>query len=866
MASERERPTGDDPVAWSEYWGNLGQSWRTQPEIDPTRQEYLTERRTIQPDLVQGMYPFRGVALTRADVEWLLAAHDSGLGYIGPIIWADEEGPSHDSRRGLDLRGALLDDVDLSGLPLAELVAMLLLSEKNVVMDAVSSSDEATEIIWRAQTHFERASFRGAHLEGAFLVECLMSGADFSGANLTRTVLYGGRLTGATFVGARMRGANLMEVRGDDTDFHDAILDGAVFSISDLRRANFANASLIPLDPFPESRRQRGLTPEVALDNCHLEGANFTNALMYGADLTGAYLDGALLDGAHLDGAKMAKIRVSSEALKKATIAPSLADATQQEWAAKGQPWRKHPEIDSTRQAELRELLRRPDDEAAHSFPLTGAALTRADVEWLLAMHEDGRGPVDWQDAAQRERWGIDLRGANLQGVDLQGLPLARARAGFRLAPSHDAPPRSELAGRTNLSRANLSYAHLEGADLTGADLEQARLDWARLDHANLSNARLEVLSARWAHFEHANFFNASLSGTFDDAHLEHAQAMASRFIGAQMKTAHLQDADFTGARLRDVNLSGAFLDGARCRQTVFLNLDVGPLSPTRWPSNLEGASLVSVDFTDARLDECALQGATLHNAILAGARLDSADLTSATLAGADLRRSAFTPRTRLDGAMFGDKRHGPARVAGVIWGGVDMSGVAWKRLPILGDEVAARTRRDASGRKLSHAERLLRYQEAVRANAQLAGALTQNGLNELAAPYAYRARVLQRKTLLRQIIWRGEVSRCGPYLLTSLLGLLTGYGYRVGRILIAYLLLVTAFAVALFALGKSPGHPIAPQDALLISLTAFHGRVFSDQFTPNSAQTWITAIEAIVGLVIESVFIAMLTQRFFGR
>lgn len=71
-------------------------------------------------------------------------------------------------------------------------------------------------------------------------------------------------------------------------------------------------------------------------------------------------------------------------------------------------------------------------------------------------------------------------------------------------------------------------------------------------------------------------------------------------------------------------------------------------------------------------------------------------------------------------------------------------------------------------------------------------------------------------------------------------------------------------------ALVQRNGHYYAPhlplQVAFLESITAFHGRVFSGLFAPNTPQIWVTAFEAIAGLVIEGVFIAMLTQRFFGK
>jgi uncharacterized protein YjbI with pentapeptide repeats len=79
------------------------------------RQVYLTTRRAITPDLAQGLYPFTGIKLSRADIEWLLAAHEDGR---GPVDWGDE---SQRDRQGLDLRGADLRQVNLSGLPLARL-------------------------------------------------------------------------------------------------------------------------------------------------------------------------------------------------------------------------------------------------------------------------------------------------------------------------------------------------------------------------------------------------------------------------------------------------------------------------------------------------------------------------------------------------------------------------------------------------------------------------------------------------------------------------------------------------------------------------------------------------------------------------
>jgi hypothetical protein len=82
-----QRPINDDREAWKAYWKTQGQPWRTEPEIDAERKIYLTERREINPNIEQGIYPFKDIMLSRADVEWLLTTHENGK---GPIDWRDE--------------------------------------------------------------------------------------------------------------------------------------------------------------------------------------------------------------------------------------------------------------------------------------------------------------------------------------------------------------------------------------------------------------------------------------------------------------------------------------------------------------------------------------------------------------------------------------------------------------------------------------------------------------------------------------------------------------------------------------------------------------------------------------------------------
>src|SRR2546421_8337769 len=104
-----ERPNRNDHRAWHAYWEAQDQAWRTEPEIDIQRQQYLDERLTVE-EREWEKYPFKDIVLNRADVEWLLANYDESER-------AEQSYQQLQRRNGLDLRGADLRKVDLRGLP-----------------------------------------------------------------------------------------------------------------------------------------------------------------------------------------------------------------------------------------------------------------------------------------------------------------------------------------------------------------------------------------------------------------------------------------------------------------------------------------------------------------------------------------------------------------------------------------------------------------------------------------------------------------------------------------------------------------------------------------------------------------------------
>lgn len=504
-------------------------------------------------------------------------------------------------------------------------------------------------------------------------------------------------------------------------------------------------------------------------------------------------------------------------------------DAWRAYWEARGWPWRTQPEIDGRRQTYLSAQRDIMPNSKKSVYPFKDICLTRADVEWLLATHEsDGHsGPVDWFDERQRRRAGLDLRGAALAGINLTGLPLAGLRGGLTEDEWRNAQARQMESAALHLEGADLSDAHLEGAILEGAHLEEARLRDAHLERANL----------RFAHLE-----------------------------GASLASASLERAALLGA-----TLDGAILNGAR----------------------LEFAELGNVSLAGAELFAAHLEGARLSNAYLAGKRMSHNALERvrrwrsdfpASLPGANIGGMFCDPATILDDAVLGDPTYGSVSVADVRWGGVNLAVLDWTPVKLLGDEREARQEAADSvgGHHKDQETRLAEYRTALRANRQMAVALRDQGLNEEADRFAYRAQVLHRDVLLIQALWRADhgqpkataaiklwqrLQKLSAYLFSYFLDILAGYGYRPGRSFVAYVLSLLVFALLYYVVGQDVHTSLTVIDAISLSINSFHGRGFlPSTVIPGDPVTVLAAVEAIVGLVIEISFIATFTQRFFGR
>ncbi len=326
---------------------------------------------------------------------------------------------------------------------------------------------------------------------------------------------------------------------------------------------------------------------------------------------------------------------------------------------------------------------------------------------------------------------------------------------------------------------------------------------------------------------------------TWRHGHVEFADLRGIYLANVNLSRASFMVCDFSNANLIHANMSGADL----------------------FRSNLSGADFVEANLCGANLMGTDLRGTQLANANLTKAILFLANLSGASLIGANLAGVSLV-RARLDDDTDLTDTHVDAHVSlgDVKWGGVSLSRVRWADADTLGDEDAAWQPNFPNGQQKDNAKRLADYQNGVVAYRQVATVLHSQGLNEPADRFAYRAQFLQREVLRRQRKWGRAF---GSWLLDAV----SGYGYKPMRSIIAYVLVICAFAGLYLLNGQFAAPHLRWDEALVLSISSFHGRgFFTSGITLGDMLARLAAAEAVIGLLLEITFIATFTQRFFAR
>lgn len=377
-----------------------------------------------------------------------------------------------------------------------------------------------------------------------------------------------------------------------------------------------------------------------------------------------------------------------------------------------------------------------------------------------------------------------------------------------------------------DLSGANLSYlnlssaelygaklvgANLTGADLSGATLTQAILSDADLTGVNLSQARLDRAVLASARLQLANLTGCSLEG----ANVSLVDLTTTILTGTVMEGATLQGAILTGLELPDARLGRADLSGADLRDVAF-----------------ERAHLQEAVMDRARLDGADLSGADLTGADLSGASLRSADLSGTNLTGATIESAETMRHVIIDAQTHFEH---------VKWGGK----------PIKDPRHIA-----------DRAQRLRTYREVAQLYHDIAELLRDAGFLSEASTY----RLLEHR-MRRGVLFTAR--RYGAWLFSAFLNVISGYGERISRTLVTYLIIILAFAAFYFVganyLQLQPAH-LSVGDAFIQSLVSFHGRGFvSSALQLGDRMAGVTVAEAVCGLFVEAIFIATFSRRFLG-
>ena len=200
------------------------------------------------------------------------------------------------------------------------------------------------------------------------------------------------------------------------------------------------------------------------LTSTWIQGGNFIEADLRGADLHGAHLEGTKFVRAKLQGANLTGTR-----LRNTDLAGASAPGTNLRRAILQNATLSYAQLQGAdlTSAELRGAN-------IVSARLQGADLTRADL----------------REAVLRRTW---LQGADLFAAKLQNSSLEK----------------------TQLQGTRLSGALLQGARLFEANLQGANLGGAQLQGASLKDAKLQGADFTRAQLQGANFANARLQGSF---------------------------------------------------------------------------------------------------------------------------------------------------------------------------------------------------------------------------------------------------------------------------------------------------------------------------------------------------------------
>lgn len=476
----------------------------------------------------------------------------------------------------------------------------------------------------------------------------------------------------------------------------------------------------------------------------------------------------------------------------------------------------------------------------------------------------------------QAQAW----RGAGwlIQSVDMVTERVTFVRPDSEPVASKQEPSREvvedvrELLTKENPEDGPLKQGASSSGMTTPEPLPNNDTDWARYwsDHGQPWRKRAEITPLRQGELLNRASTKADvLQGRYPliglRIHREDLEWLISRSQGeggvVDLRGSDVSDEDLSGLPLTAL-LAG--LSGPDWRL-----VDQGTQSQEERDAlfNAAAVNFQRCNLTNADLRESSMTYADLRGAKLSDCRLDGADLFRVNLGGefpANLHGAILDRRTRLNEAIMASDSGVAPRLFDVQWNGASLSGIDWSIVKKVADEKRSyhkARRRPGDGWSVSNNRRIIWYSEAAQTYRQLAMALRFQGMNDQARRFTYRAEVARFWSLLHSLT---RFRQWGAFAFSLLLGVISGWGYRLYRSALLYVATIFIFA-NLYRITSDGRYNW--REATVLSIIAFHGRAFypSDNYGLGTTFAAVGAAEAFVGLFIEAIVIATLTRRLFS-
>lgn len=324
-------------------------------------------------------------------------------------------------------------------------------------------------------TNLRNANLARADLRGSYLAGAILSGANLEDADMRQGLIMGtehnakahrsNQQRGETVLsGADVSGANLSRVQAKGADFSDANLTGAKMKDSDFTGSNFKNADV---------------------SNADMTGADISYA-----DVSNAVMSDTIMDAVEKKGAKSAAASREIKKLENPQKEIKTLLAAHAKWlSTSGQ---------EGQQFDLSEYdLSKVENINQFSFIAVKAQATLFVKQDLFGtdMQSSNFDGSDFRGADMSE---TDIRGSTFRNAHMSRVTLSRAK----MCPLKIRAGGKEKLLRVNLDGANLRYATIVGADmrdilLTCADLSYAKLINCDLRRADLTGSIMENVIIR---------------------------------------------------------------------------------------------------------------------------------------------------------------------------------------------------------------------------------------------------------------------------------------------------------------------------------------------------------------------------------